>query len=150
MSRESFPSEEECTAGRRPVVLVVDDEIDIRQMVSAGLRCDGYRVIEAVDGADALDRLAPAMLLKCNVRAPDLIITDVRMPDIDGLTLLKGLRARGWATPIILITAYDNPTLEKRAIWLRADAVFKKPFDLDALRAAVMNILWPARVLADD
>src|SRR6266496_3008873 len=79
--------------------LVVDDDPDVRVSLERALRCAGYAVTTAVHGADALDALA---------RAPvDLIVLDVLMPMVDGFDACRRLRARGDATPILVLTARD-------------------------------------------
>ncbi len=125
----------------KPRVLIAEDDDDIRTLLVTVLRADGYAVIEACDGRDAIDRIAPAMLFDENGIAPDAIITDVRMPGISGITLLSGLRANGWDTPIIIITAFDTERIRSEARELGADAVFAKPFDIDDLRTALAHVL---------
>ena len=126
-------------------VLVAEDDSDIRNMVVHGLRCDGYDVIEATDGAQLLDQVATSMLFGSH-DPPDVIVSDVRMPGFSGLTILAGLRSAGWMTPIILITAYGSEELRQEARELGATALIEKPFDVDDLRTAVMN-LAPASAL---
>ncbi len=125
----------------KPRVLVAEDDDDVRTLLATALRADGYVVIEACDGRDAIDRVAPAMLFDENGIAPDAIITDVRMPGISGITLLSGLRANGWDTPIIIITGFDLDKVRPEAEKLGADAVFAKPFDVDDVRTALAHVL---------
>lgn len=134
-------SEEPDTSTRRPRVLVAEDDDDMRALVVGSLRADGYEVVEARDGAQAVDAIAGAMLFDEDERAPDIIITDVRLPGINGLSLLAGLRAHHWATPIIVMTAYQPDRIRPLASRLGADATFAKPFAVDDLRAAVANLL---------
>jgi len=137
---------EPVTFVRRLRVLVADDDDDIRALLVAALQADGYIVMEARDGRDAIDRIAPSMLFDENLPAPDAIITDIRMPGISGSTLLAGLRANGWATPIIVITAYDIDQVRPELEELGADAVFGKPFDVDDVRTALAHVLrWRRR-----
>jgi CheY-like chemotaxis protein len=124
---------------KRLHVLVAEDDPDIRHMVVTGLRCDGYEVVEANDGAQLLDRVASSMLFG-EAEPPDIIVSDVRMPGFSGLTVLSGLRSAGWTTPIILITAYGSEEVRKHAFDLGATALLEKPFDVDDLRTAVMNL----------
>jgi DNA-binding response OmpR family regulator len=122
-------------------VLVAEDDADTRAAIIWVLRADGYEVIEASDGREATDRIAGSMLFEDGGPPPDLIITDVRMPGISGLSLVAGIRARHWKTPIIVITAHDTDTIRAEAKRIGADVVFIKPFDLDDLRTAVTNML---------
>jgi len=129
----------------RPSVLVVEDDDDIRSLVAWSLRADGYDVTEVANGAHAVDVIAgPMMFGEDSERAPDLIVTDVRLPGISGLTLLAGLRAQRCATPIILMTAYEIERVKPIAEALGA-TVFAKPFDVDELRAAVATALAARR-----
>jgi two-component system response regulator (stage 0 sporulation protein F) len=129
------------TSDRRPRVLVADDDDDIRALIVWGLRADGYEVVEASSGMEAANRLAGSLLFHEGERAPDLIVTDVRMHGITGLTLLGGIRDCGSKIPVIIITAYDIAAVRAEAERLGADAVFAKPFDIDDLRTAVMNVM---------
>jgi CheY-like chemotaxis protein len=126
---------------QRPRVLVAEDDDDIRSLIVWGLRADGHDVIEACNGSEAADRIAGSLLFEEGARAPDLIITDVRMHGITGLSLLAGIRARGWKIPIIVITAYEIDKVRPEAERLGADAVMGKPFDVDDLRTTVTRIL---------
>jgi two-component system response regulator (stage 0 sporulation protein F) len=146
-----FDDEESLTAGRRPHVLVADDDDDMRALVANALRRDGYVVMEARTGAEAL-RVVHGLR-----RAPDAIVTDIRMPDLSGLALLAGLRDEGSMTPIVVMSAFATDQVRTVADELGADAIFGKPFDIDDLRTVVMNVLRPnngprafATTLSDD
>jgi CheY-like chemotaxis protein len=121
-------------------VLVADDDADMRALIVAALRADGYQVTEVRDGCEAADYIAGPMLFGDAGAPPDLIVTDVRMPGITGLSLIAGIRAHGWSTPIIMITAYDVEATRPDAERLGA-VLFAKPFDVDDLRTAVLNLL---------
>ncbi len=112
----------------RPVcVIVADDDDDVREVVATILRCDGYDVHEAHDGAEALEL--------AQTHPPDLFVSDVRMPRVDGLDLVERLRAQGSTTPVVLMTAYK--TKAPPGVY----ALFQKPFEVDDLRTAVMNAI---------
>jgi CheY-like chemotaxis protein len=119
----------------RPCVLVADDNDDIRWLMVKALSGDGYDVIEARDGREVLEAVTGSR------RAPDVIVLDVQMPEINGLALLAGLRSGGWMMPIIVITAYGAARLRNHAERMGATALFGKPFELHDLRMAVMNSL---------
>jgi DNA-binding response OmpR family regulator len=129
-------------ADRGATVLLADDDDDIRALVAAALRREGYRVIEACDGAQILDHIGGALLFDDPTR-PDIIVSDVRMPGFAGTGILAGLRSSDWDTPFVLMTAYGGEAFEREATLLGADAVFKKPFDVDALLAVVGDLLSP-------
>lgn len=74
--------------------------------------------------------------------APDVIVTDVRMPGVSGLSLVAGLRSCGCTMPVIIMSAYGD-RLRENAEHVGADAVFTKPFEIDDLRTAVMNVTRP-------
>src|SRR6201986_1186533 len=123
-------------------LLVVDDDPDVRVSLERALRCAGYAVTTAVHGADALDALA---------RAPvDLIVMDVLMPMVDGFDACRRLRARGDATPILVLTARDAVDDRVAGLAAGADDYLVKPFALRELLARVPALLRrtkPARDL---
>lgn len=110
-------------------LLVVDDDPDVRDSLGRALRCAGYAVTTAVHGADALDSLAR--------RPVDLIVLDVLMPIVDGLDACRRLRARGDATPVLVLTARDG--IDDRVLGLEAgaDDYLVKPFHFAELLARV-------------
>ncbi|HET7488613.1 MAG TPA: response regulator [Acidimicrobiales bacterium] len=118
------------------LVLVVDDEADIRRLVRFTLELDGHTVLEALDGVDALRALDDAR--------PDLIVLDLTMPRLDGWDLLVQLKAKGGdraAVPVILLTALEGDTERIRAGIEGAVRYLTKPFDADGLRAEVARAL---------
>jgi CheY-like chemotaxis protein/cellulose synthase/poly-beta-1,6-N-acetylglucosamine synthase-like glycosyltransferase len=115
----------------RGSVLVVEDEERIRKMVTVALRRAGYDVATAADGAEALERLEEAL--------PDLIISDVMMPNMDGLALLSRLRSEPQmnAIPLILLTARNSVDDIVHGLGLGADDYLPKPFRMPELLARV-------------
>lgn len=115
------------------VVLVVDDEEHIRKLVSVGLRRAGYEVTLAANGKDALDRVAEA--------TPDLIVSDVMMPDLDGFALLSKLRSDSSTRtiPLIFLTAKGSTDDLVTGLGLGADDYLAKPFDMTELLARVRS-----------
>ena len=122
-------------------LLVVDDDPDVRVSLERALRCAGYAVTTAVHGADALDALA---------RAPvDLIVLDVLMPMVDGFDACRRLRARGDATPILVLTARDAVDDRVAGLAAGADDYLVKPFALRELLARVQALLRRSRIGRD-
>ncbi|MEP0765712.1 MAG: sigma-54-dependent Fis family transcriptional regulator [Fimbriimonadia bacterium] len=118
---------------KRTTILIVDDEQNIRRILQAALERDGYRVLTAESGLAALD------LIKSE--AIDLIITDVMMPDMDGVELLSHVSETLPDAATILITAYGTIPQAVSAIRMGAQDYITKPFDLEVLRAVVTNAL---------
>jgi len=87
-----------------------------------------------------LDHIGDGLLSGDESRRPDVIISDVRMPGLTGLEILAGLRQANWPTAIVLMTAYPSPETRQEAERLGADAFFAKPFDIDDLMTAVINM----------
>jgi two-component system response regulator HydG len=112
---------------RHVCVIVADDDDDVREVVATILRCDGYDVHEAHDGAEAL--------ALAQTHHADLFVSDVRMPRVDGLDLVERLRELGSTTPVVLMTAYNAKA--PPGVY----AIFHKPFEVDDLRTAVMNAI---------
>jgi DNA-binding response OmpR family regulator len=108
-------------------VLVVDDEPEIRATVRAALDLEGYRVLEAKDGAEAL---AVAELGR-----PCAVLLDMRMPGMDGWAFAREARQRGHVFAIVVMTAAENA--RRWAAEVAADATLPKPFDIDELFAVV-------------
>ncbi len=121
-------------------ILVVDDEEAVRKAVVDSLRHDGYDVCEADDGAAALE---------CLVRQPfDLVLTDMVMPRMDGLTLVKTATERGYRAAYIVMTAYSSVDSAVEAMKLGAADYLPKPFPLELLRLVVARTLHAQRLAA--
>jgi len=116
-------------------LLIVDDEPNLLRAVAACLRGEGYEVETARSGEDALVRVAQ--------RLPDLIISDIRMPRMDGFALARQLRGnpRTDLIPIVFLTAKDESADRIAGIRSGVDAYLTKPFEPDELVAVVENIL---------
>ncbi|MFE7094819.1 response regulator transcription factor [Streptomyces erythrochromogenes] len=114
-------------------ILVVDDEPAVREALRRSLAFEGYAVQTAVDGLDALDKAASY--------APGLIVLDIQMPRMDGLTAARRLRASGSVTPILMLTARDTVGDRVTGLDAGADDYLVKPFELDELFARVRALL---------
>ena len=131
-------------ARRRPVrVLVAEDQREMRVLRCEVLRREGYEVVEAASGTELVERLVQGMVADDDARAPDLIVTDVRMPGCSGLEVLARLRRNDWSTPVILITAFGDPETHREAERLGAAFILDKPFELDALVLAAFSLAHP-------
>src|SRR4051794_16906640 len=117
-------------------ILIVDDDLDSAEIVAKALRRSGHRAMCAPNGREALALLTGAL--------PDLIILDMRMPEMDGLTFLQVLRSylRWQQLPVIVLTAYAEGPHIQQAVNLDATEVFRKgQLDLNELVAAVEDQL---------
>jgi len=124
-------------------VVLAEDDRALRSMLAEELRKDGYQVIEAEDGTQLVERIRE-WLVERRAEPIDLVVSDNRMPGWSGLTVLRSLRQRDWAIPVVLITAFGDEEFHREARELGAAAVFDKPFDVDDLRTYLLNTL-PSR-----
>jgi CheY-like chemotaxis protein len=139
---------EEMTMARMPgTVFLAEDDDDLRTLISHSLRNDGYEVIEAKDGAELLDLLAGAS--SAPMQRPDVIVTDVLMPCYSGLGVLAALHKSAWNVPVILITARRDDAVDHDAERLGAAAIVHKPFDIDDLRAVILNVFVDSQLEAE-
>lgn len=122
-------------------ILVAEDDDDLRALVVSALRQDGHQLIAVRDGVELLEYIASTLIFDESAAYPDLIITDIRMPGFSGMSVLAGLRDQQWTTPIVVMTAYSDEKMRSDAERLGASAFFSKPFDLDDLRTAVINLV---------
>ena len=116
-------------------ILAVDDSASIRQMVSFTLKSAGYDVVEAVDGMDGLE--------KAKSRSINLVLTDQNMPRMDGLTLIKSLRATPQykATPILMLTTGSSDAMKAQGRAAGATGWLVKPFDPQKLIEVVRKVI---------
>jgi len=125
-----------------PRILIAEDDGEMRFLLSWSLRRQGYAVTECSDGFRMLDRLSFFLHPEEDgLEQIDLIISDIRMPGISGLSIVKGLRDCEGFPPVILITAFGSEETHAIASELGVAAMFDKPFDLENLLAAVRRIL---------
>ncbi|MFB4320391.1 response regulator transcription factor [Actinomadura sp. 21ATH] len=114
-------------------ILVVDDEPAVRESLTSSLEFEGYRVGAAADGALALESVERD--------PPDLVVLDVLMPRMDGLTTCRRLRAQGATMPVLMLTARDMVGDRVTGLDAGADDYLAKPFELDELLARVRALL---------
>ncbi len=117
----------------KATILVADDELGIRNLLKRALEKEGYRVVLAEDGAEAL---------RCHEReAPNLFLCDIKMPEMDGLQVLQAVRERDPQAQVIMLTAVDTAKTALRAMELGAFRYVTKPFDLVEVKAHVAKAL---------
>jgi two-component system KDP operon response regulator KdpE len=113
-------------------VLVVDDEPPIRKLLRMGLSTQGYEILEAPNGKISLELLA---------QNPDIVILDLGLPDMQGLELLRMMRARNEAVPIVVLSSRGDEAGKVQALDLGADDYITKPFGVDELLARMRAAL---------
>ena len=114
-------------------LLVAEDDRGVRESLARALEFEGYEVITAPDGVDALNQATSD--------EPDLIVLDVMMPGFDGLEVARKLRAKGNAVPILMLTARHEVTDRVQGLDAGADDYLVKPFSLDELLARLRALL---------
>ncbi|MBF0486826.1 response regulator [Candidatus Magnetominusculus dajiuhuensis] len=117
------------------VIMTVDDSASVRQMVAFTLKGAGYTVVEAVDGKDALAKLAQTQI--------NMMITDLNMPNLDGIGLIKGVRAMPAYKfiPIVMLTTESQDSKKQEGKSAGATGWIVKPFKPDQLLAVVKKVL---------
>jgi two-component system KDP operon response regulator KdpE len=113
-------------------VLIVDDEPPIRKLLRMGLGTQGYEVIDASNGKTALEALA---------NKPDLVILDLGLPDMQGMDLLRRMRAQNEGVPIVVLSSRGDEGAKVAALDLGADDYVTKPFGMDELLARIRAAL---------
>ncbi|MES2857486.1 MAG: response regulator, partial [Bdellovibrionota bacterium] len=116
-------------------ILIVDDNAAMRMTLKAILSTENYNVIEAVNGREALEILEN--------EAVDLVISDLQMPEVDGISLLKSLRVTQSGLPFILVTGFSEIFEMKQAFELGANDFFTKPFNFKAILWSVGKLVRP-------
>jgi DNA-binding response OmpR family regulator len=132
-------------ADRAPRILLVDDEQPIQTLLSFPLQRDGYEVVQASDGREALARFSEQQF--------DLVVLDLMLPRMDGLEVCKRLRASGSTVPIIMLTAKSEEIDKVLGLELGADDYITKPFSMREFRSRVKAALRRAGMVqpeADD
>ncbi len=119
--------------GPEAKLLVVDDEPNIRELLSTSLRFAGFEVVSAGTGRDAL--------AAAELHAPDLAVLDVMLPDMDGFTVTRRLRAAGKHFPVLFLTAKDDTEDKVTGLTVGGDDYVTKPFSLDEVVARIRAVL---------
>ena len=123
-------------------VLLIDDDESLRRVVEYNLHEDGYRVLTAADGTSGLQAF--------QAEAVDLVLTDVRMPEMDGLELLTRIKTMQPDLPVVVLTAHGTIDSAVEAMKLGASDYLTKPFNRDQLKAAVRKALEVAALTTEN
>ena len=115
-------------------ILVADDEASIRSMLADALDSTGYRVVQAANGNEVLRSLAGG-------KRPDLVLLDLRMPDLSGIDVVQRLNEQKIDVPVLLMTAHGTSTSAIKAMQLGVEDYIAKPFDLDDLLHKIGQVL---------
>lgn len=118
---------------KRYKILVVDDEPGIRELLSDLLSFLGYQCYEAANGVEALEVL--------DRNEFDLIISDIRMPRMNGIELLRAVKQRSLKVPILLISGYNLNDLDRITADEMANGFLKKPFEIEHIKTTLNNLL---------
>ena len=122
----------------KPTALVVDDEANLRKVLSAMLRRDGFDVLTASDGAEALGLLSK--------QSVDVVLSDIRMPNLDGMSLLKRTMVEYPDIPVVILTAHGSVDNAVEAIKIGAFDYLTKPFDKDELQLVLRKATATAKL----
>jgi len=122
-------------------VLLADDEKNMRWVLGQAMEAEGYEVVEAADGKEALTAIAE--------QEPDIVILDHKMPSPDGMEVLRRIRAKGHRFPVIMLTAHGNVQTAVEAMKAGANEYLTKPFDLDELRLSIEKALQMSALAAE-
>lgn len=120
-------------------VLVVDDEANMRRVLEIMLGRRGFRTVAAADGNEAIARLAESEI--------DLVVSDMQMPQVNGVELLRQIRGAGNDVPFIMITAHGTIETAVEAMRLGACDYLLRPFDVETLDLAIQRVFATREVL---
>ncbi|EMQ97791.1 response regulator transcription factor [Paeniglutamicibacter gangotriensis] len=123
-------------------LLVVDDEPNIRELLSTSLRFAGFEVVAAANGREALAAV--------EADTPDLAVLDVMLPDMDGFTITRRLRAAGKHFPVLFLTARDDTEDKVTGLTVGGDDYVTKPFSLDEVVARIRAVLRRTQPAEED
>jgi DNA-binding NtrC family response regulator len=125
-----------------PNIIIVDDEQSLRQVLDLVFREEGYAVRTAFNGIQALEML--------EAEHADVILTDVRMPDMDGIELLRNVRERNPDVGVVLMTAHSSVETARDAFKLGADDFIEKPFDVEELKVIVAKTIEKQALVSEN
>lgn len=116
-------------------ILVVDDKIENRELISFHLIQNGYQVIKAESGHAALDAI--------RIENPDLVLLDIKMPGMDGIETLKKIKTMAPSIPVAMVTAVWDENEAKKAMEAGAFEYITKPIDFEYLKLAILTKIIP-------
>ncbi len=122
----------------QPALFLIEDEPDTADLVTLLLQEKGYPVVHAIDGHDALNKIG-------SMRLPSLVLLDIQLPHVDGITILGTIRATPtWQdVPVVLLTAVVDPLCIRQAVSIRVQDYLLKPFKRDTLLKCIARTLTP-------
>lgn len=129
------------TAARRPSILLVEDEENLHEALKLNLELEGYEVTSAFDGTKALQALEDEYF--------DLIILDLMLPEIDGITALETIRVQNNAVPVLILSAKNNSADRVLGLKKGADDYLTKPFNLEELLLRIHKLISKNKQLLD-
>lgn len=116
-----------------PHVLLIEDDALVRKLLEKRLQQAGWQVTTLRDGRQALEQ--------CHLLCPDLLLLDLGLPQVDGLSVVEALRAHGHTLPILVLTGYELPHLQATVYGTGANDLVHKPYDPDALLDRMQALL---------
>ena len=123
----------------RPRIVVADDDREMRETVADAMQVAGYEVTTLHDGRELFDYVVALVEGKIPV-PPAVVVSDIRMPGITGLEVLRALRNAHLEIPVILMTGFGDPDVHSQAATLNAALVLDKPFPIERLKEAVASL----------
>jgi two-component system, OmpR family, response regulator len=125
----------------RPRVLLVEDDGELRSLLTRELAVRGYDVIGASTGSEAIDYVIRSLIYERTHSRPALIISDVRLQSGNGLSIAEAIRRASYDVPILLMTAFPGPEVQSRAATIRDCTLIAKPFDVFEFFAIVQELI---------
>jgi two-component system, response regulator, stage 0 sporulation protein F len=134
---------DESKSGRQPEILLAEDDREMRSLLKISLENVGFRITECADGVCLAGNLSSLLFPEGveHYKKFDLIISDIRMPGVTGMSVLEGLQEIERTPPIILITAFGDTETHRKAAALGAAAMFDKPFEIEELISKAKEII---------
>ena len=140
MNTRSSPEQSDSAQPAPTRVLLAEDDHDIREALVGVLESDGCEVHAVNDGSELLEYLGSWLAEQTDDAPADVIVTDVRMPGFNGLSIVDGLRAYGWPLPVIIISAFGDHELRAKVDRIESAMFLEKPLDIDRLKSAIRRL----------